>query len=247
MCRVRHLLLPALALAALPSLAAASDDDEIERTWKFTAGHYRYRGDDTTHHGDDVNLRWQRDDTHAWGGVYQDRNVGTQWRGGLDSSWSLCEGLSLQPSVQTASGGFLGGSATVEADAGHWYGLIGWGRTNLKPYFNLNFDPNDAVTLGGGWRGEQGRMIGTTWIADDRLHTGQRHWHLLVHWPTGDRERLSLDLLRKRGQGDTGPVQAWGWTVTYDAPAGWFLRCAHDPKQNFSAQDALRVSLGTRW
>lgn len=239
-------LLPALATAAA-SLAgpAAAGDDDIERTWKFTAGQYRYS--DGNGNGHDANLRWQRDDTHAWAGLYEDRQVGTQFRGGVDGSWEPVEGVSLQPSVQAASGGFFGGSAMLQFGPAQWYGLVGWGRTNLKPYFNLNFDPNDAVTLGAGWRGEGGRMLSTTWIADDRLHTGQRHWHVTARWPLRERERLTLDVLRKRGQGDDGFVRAWGWTVTYDAPAGWFVRCARDPKQNFSSQDALRLSLGTRW
>lgn len=235
-------LLPVLALAVAPFTVNAGDDD-IERTWKLTAGVYRYRDD----RGHDVNLRWQHEDVHAWLGAYEDRRVGRQWRGGLDGSWAAAGGWSVLPSLQAASGGFLGGSATLQFDAATWFGLVGWGRTNLKPYFNLNADPNDAVTLGAGWRGHDGRLLSTTWVADDRLHTGQRHWHLTARWPTGERQRFTVDLLRKRGQGEDGWVQAWGWTATYDAPGGWFVRCARDPKQNFSRQDATRLSLGTRW
>lgn len=244
---MKRLLLPALALlATAPLTVRAASDDDIERTYKLSVGQYRYRGDpDDTGH--DVNLRWQRDDLHLWGGFYEERTFGRQWRGGVDNRWSPLDGLSVQPSLQVASGGFVGGSVLLQIGSERWFGLVGWGRTNLRPYFNLNFDPNDAVTLGAGWHGDGGRSITATWIADDRLHTGQRHAHLIAQWPTGERQRLTLDLLHKRGEGDAGPVHAWGWTATYDAPGGWFVRCARDPKQNFSEQDALRLSLGTRW
>ena len=52
--------------------------------------------------------------------------------------------------------------------------------------------------------------------------------------------------MHKTGQGDDGDVRAWGWSATLDWPA-WFLRLAHDPKQNFSALDADRVSVGVRF
>jgi hypothetical protein len=82
-------------------------------------------------------------------------------------------------------------------------------------------------------------------IADDRLHTGQKDWHLYGRWPVRDM-RLTLDLMHKTGQGDGGPVDVWGWSATWDWPR-WFVRLARDPKQNFSTQDAWRVSTGLRF
>ncbi|MFX8274159.1 hypothetical protein ABTL44_19245, partial [Acinetobacter baumannii] len=61
--------------------------------------------------------------------------------------------------------------------------------------------------------------------------------------------RLTLDLMQKSGLGgDDGSlaVRAWGWSATLDWPA-WFLRLAHDPKQNFSGLDADRLSIGLRF
>lgn len=216
-------------------------EDDAERPLKLTVGAYRYP-DDTGH---DVNLRWQRDDTHLWLGAYEDRGFGTQWRTGIDRNWALQPWLTLQPSLQLASGGFVGGSATLQI-GDPWFGIVGWGRTNLKPYFNLNFDPNDAYTAGLGWHGNDGRSLTATLIADDRLHTGQKHWHLTARWPTVAQQRLTVDLLRKSGQGDDGPVRTWGWSASYDWPV-WFVHCARDPKQNFSDHDALRLSFGRRW
>ncbi|CAM3955324.1 hypothetical protein [Roseateles saccharophilus] len=99
---------------------------------------------------------------------------GHQARTGFDTSLALAENLSLEPSLQAASRGFLGATR---------FGLVGWGRTNLRPYFKLNWDPNDAITVGGGWPGEGGRTLSVTLIADDRLHAHQRDLHFFGRWP----------------------------------------------------------------
>ncbi|MEO8299225.1 MAG: hypothetical protein ABI574_15600 [Burkholderiales bacterium] len=227
--------------ALLMGAACAADDGASARDFKLTFGDYLYHDA----HGQDVNLRWQHGDTHAWLGEYSDASFGRQWRTGIDGAFELAPALQLMPSVQVASGGFVGGSVNVQW--GHpWYVLAGWGRTNLRPYFNLNFDPNDAVTFGAGHQADDGSQIALTLIADDRLHTGQRDWHLQGRWPVWGDQRLTLDLLRKTGLGDGGPVRAWGWTAGWDWPA-WFLRIARDPKQNFSTQDATRLSAGVRF
>ena len=127
-----------------------------------------------------------------------------------------------------------------------FYAQLGLGRTNLKPYVNLNFDPNDAISVVLGWQGEGSRQLSVSVIADDRLGTGQQHHHLTLRWPLADALRLSADLLHKQGQGETGQVNAWGWTLGLDG-AVWFARLAYDPKQNFSAQDARRLSVGLRF
>jgi hypothetical protein len=225
--------------AAAPPCAAF---DASSRPFKLTLGDYRYGG----HDGQDLNLRYQQGDSHAWVGDYRERGFGNQWRAGFDSSVSIGGPFSLQPSAQVAQGGFVGGSLNLQV-GDTWFGLVGIGRTNLKPYFNLNFDPNDAYTLGAGHKGERGDQIALTLIADNRLHTGQRDWHLTGRWPVGDDMRLSIDLLRKSGLADDGPVtEAWGCSITWDF-ASWFLRVAYDPKQNFSAQDATRFAAGLRF
>lgn len=221
-------------------LAQADADDA--RPFKLTIGEYRYRdGGD----GHDLNLRWRRDDTDAWIGVYRDPAFGTQTRAGADTNLVLGGSATLQPSLQIASRGFVGGSLTLQF-GDPWFASLGWGRTNLKPYFNLNFDPNDAITAAFGWHGEGGRLVSLMLVADDRLHTGQKDWHVNARWPLSADLRLTLDLLRKTGEGDGGPVRAWGWSTTLDFPS-WFVRLARDPKQNFSTQDATRLALGIRF
>jgi hypothetical protein len=231
---------------------AAADDAAPAGVFKLTLGDYRYND----FAGHDANLRYRRDSTDAWLGAYHDRGFGTQTRAGLDSSLAPVDWIALQPSLQLASGGFVGGSFNLQlGDA--WYGVLGIGRTNLKPYANLNFDPNDALTFAAGHQTAAGATYSITLIADDRLHTGQRDLHFFGQWPVGRvgpiasiawlaDTRLSVDLMRKRGRGDDGLVRAWAYTLTADFSA-WFVRLARDPKQNFSAQDALRLSAGIRF
>lgn len=229
------------AALAIGAAAAAAQD---QAPFKLTIGSYRLSGDGGHPAGTDVNLRWRDDQRTLWLGVYQDSASGRQWRGGWDANWNLAEAVVLQPSLQAAGGGFVGGSIALQVGS-PWYGQLGFGRTNLRPYANLNFDPNDAITLAAGWQGDGGRQLAVTLIADDRLGTGQKHLHLGGRWPLAG-QRLTFDLLHKRGQGDDGRVDAWGWTLGWDWPRV-FVRLARDPKQNFSAFDAWRLSGGIRF
>ncbi|RQP23787.1 hypothetical protein [Piscinibacter terrae] len=229
-------------LVGLAGSLCAHADEQATRPWKLTLGNYHYSdGSD----GRDTNLRWRRDDTSVWVGAYHDPAFGSQVRTGFDTSISLGGTAQLQPSLQAASRGFFGGSLNLQV-GDPWFAVVGWGRTNLRPYFNLNFDPNDAITLGVGWHGDGGRSLMLSVIADDRLHTGQKDWHLSGRWPVRDDWRLTLDLMRKTGMGDEAEVRAWGWSATIDFPA-WFIRVARDPNQNFSAVDATRVAAGLRF
>ena len=219
---------------------AAAADEPPAGVLKLTVGDYRYASFD----GQDANLRYRRGATDAWFGFYRDPQFGSQSRAGIDTSWTLLDGVALQPSLQLAQGGFRGGSLNLQVGE-RWYGVAGIGRTNLRPYVNLNFDPNDAVTIGAGHQAGNGASYAVTLIADDRLHTGQRDLHFFGQWPVRD-FRISTDVLHKSGRGDAGPVHAWGATLTVDFWT-WFVRVARDPKQNFTAQDALRLVAGVRF
>lgn len=231
-----------LLFTLLPVLFAVPAAWGADGPFKLTVGEYLYSDGSS---GQDANLRWRRDDNSVWVGGYRDPAFGSQARIGADGAIDLGDAVQLQPSLQAATRGFLGGSVNVQVGK-PYYAVIGWGRTNLRPYMNLNFDPNDAVTAGIGWQGEDGRTVSLTVIADDRLHTGQKDWHLYTRWPLPSEWRATVDVMRKLGQGDEGPVHAWGCSVTVDAPS-WFFRLARDPKQNFSALDATRLSAGIRF
>lgn len=235
---------PEAALAADPGVADQTLAPEsglgAGRPWKLTLGDYQYSG----YSGQDLNLRWQRGDTHAWLGAYTDRMFGTQGRAGVDTSVDVGGSVQLQPSLQVATREFVGGSLSVQA-GDRWFALAGIGRTNLKPYFNLNFDPNDALTFGAGHHTSDGSIYTLFVVADDRLHTRQRDWHFNVRIPVSGM-RATLDILRKSGSSDAGYIAAWGFSATWDWPA-CFLRLARDPYQNFSAQSAWRFAGGVRF
>ena len=230
-------LRPTTAGTVTPAAAGSAPES---LSWKLTAGAYNY----SNYVGTDVNLRWREDDTSAWLGAYSDRVFGTQVRVGVDTSWSLAPYVQLQPSLQAASQGFIGGSITLQV-GGEWYGLAGFGRTDSRPYFNLNFDPNDAVTVGAGHHAENGISYLLFVVADDRFHTGQRDWHANVQLPFGS-SHATLDVLRKSGLTDIGPITGWGFSANWDWPR-CFVRIAYDPYQNFSSQNAWRFVAGLRF
>jgi hypothetical protein len=208
--------------------------------WKLTVGDYNYRD----YSGVDVNLRWRGHDSDAWIGTYHDPQFGTQSRAGVDTAIALATHVQLQPSLQIATQGFVGGSLNVQVGE-VWYAFAGLGRTNLKPYFNLNFDPNDAVTYGVGHQNERGAIYSVFVIADNRLGTDQEDWHFNVRLPI-EASRATMDVMYKQGLSDVGRITAWGYSGTYDWP-NWFIRFARDPYQNFSAQSAWRIAIGIRF
>jgi hypothetical protein len=213
---------------------------------KVTLGRYFVQGDGGAD-GTDLNLRYLREDTSVWIGAYRDRDFGSEVRAGVQTSWRPWAhvDVSLAPVLQVASGGFLGGSLTLEVGA-PWFVQFGVGRTNLKPFVNLNFDPSDALTAVIGWRNDKVGTYALTLVRDDRLGTGQQNVHLNGEWLLPGDQRLTLDLLRKVGRGDGEEVHATGFTVTW-ALTHWFVRLAFDPKQNFSNSDVTRVSTGWRF
>jgi hypothetical protein len=230
----------ALGLALIIATGGAQADAPAPPPWKLTFGEYAY----ANYAGSDVNLRWRADGTSAWVGAYRDSVFGSQVRVGADTAVNFGEYLQLQPSIQAATPGFVGGSLNIQA-GNTWYGLVGFGRTDARTYFNLNFDPNDAVTVGGGHHAANGISYLVFVVADDRFHTGQRDWHANVQIPFGE-SHATFDLLRKSGLSDAGPITGWGFTANWDWPK-WFLRLAYDPYQNFSAQNAWRFATGVRF
>ncbi|MBL8309091.1 MAG: hypothetical protein JNL19_01585 [Burkholderiales bacterium] len=191
----------------------------------------------------DVNLRHSSDYGNAWLGYFRAPAIeARQWRAGWDRSFG--EAVRLQPSVQVASGGFVGGSLNVETGS-TWVAGAGLGRTNLRPYYNLNFDPNDSWTLLAAYRADGGRSLSASYVRDNRQNPDQQHFHLTLREPVGESRRLTVDVLYKRGLVDGSRIARAGATVTWDW-AKYFVRLAYDPKTNFTLDDAWRLSVGIR-
>ena len=211
--------------------------------YKFTPTFYRTTNVTPAY---DLNLRGIRDAHTAWVGFYQRSNEFQQLRFGYENTLELPFGR-VVPSLQYATRGFLGGSVTAEIGE-RYFGLLGFGRTNLKDYFNLNFDPNDMVLFGAGTRALPNTTLTLFQIKDDRLGTGQRVTHLTARTKPDDKTRWTVDVFHKEGRPDASGewVRGTGVTVTYDF-GRYFARVASDPHVNFSGNHMVRAAFGLRF
>jgi len=232
-------------LLALPVAHADAPAASGEASWAFklTPSYYA-----TTHEKDavDINLRANNGPHALWLGYYQRGNEFEQTRTGYEYTAQLPY-VQLVPSLQLASHGFAGGSLNAQI-GDSVYGLIGFGRTNTRDYYNLNFDPNDAITFGLGTRLVPRSNISLFTVKDDRLHTGQTVTHLVWRMSPDEHQRWTVDLSSKRGRASAQDEMVSGGAVavTYDYK-DIFLRLAFDKKVNFTPDDQTRVSLGVRF
>jgi len=235
-----------LACAALSCMHAHADDgDAAEGGAKFKLTPAWYDNSDGNDAWD-VNLRADVGDQKAWLGQYQDQQHFRQTRAGYeydpDFGW-----VNLSLSAQAATRGFLGGSAQANV-GGDTYVIVGFGRTNLKPYYNLNFDPNDAITLGFGSNvllphGEMSLYQ----VRDDRLHTQQRVTHALLKYHLSELSRLTVDANYKHGLADDrAMVHGYGLALEYDYRQV-FCKLARERAVNFTHVQQTRVAVGLRF
>lgn len=232
----------ALSGSALSLQAQAAGPDEEKISFKLTP---TYFSSSSGNNALDLNLRGAIGAHTAWLGQYRDKAGLVQARTGYENRQDF--GLVRTVlSIQLASGGFAGGSVSAEL-GGETYAIAGWGRTNLRNYYNLNFDPNDAITLGLGTRVFPQTELSVFQVRDDRLNTHQRVTHAVARYKASDAERWTVDISYKSGLTDTTmQVQGYGLSVTYDF-GNYFARLARDPYANFSEASQTRFSLGLRF
>lgn len=212
-------------------------------TFKLTPSYYV-----TTHTKDaiDLNLRANYGPHAIWLGHYRRDSEFEQTRSGYEYTAQISF-VQLVPSLQLASRGFVGGS--INAQIGdEIYALLGFGRTNLRDYYNLNFDPNDSILYGLGTTLLPKSTISLYTIKDDRLATGQAVTHVFWHMVPNDQQRWSVDLSSKHGRANAYGEYVSGnaLTVTYDY-RGKFFRLAKDRKVNFTTEDQTRLTVGLRF
>jgi hypothetical protein len=221
--------------------AQSVDSENAKPTYKLTFGSYSFS---ETGSATDINLRHTDAFGDTWLGYYQSpRRDEHQGRAGWDNTFELGP-VRVTPSAQVASRGYLNGSVGVETGAS-WFVGAGFGRTNLKPNWNLNFDPNDSWTVAAGWRAD-GESIALQWVRDNRENPDQRHLHAVYRKSLPNGQRVTLDILHKRGLVDGESVRKTGASLTYDWPR-FFIRLAFDPKVNFTNEDMWRLGVGTRF
>lgn len=232
----------ALLLLCCAAGAAHGDNDNDKLAIKLTPSWYQSSEGNNAW---DFNLRANTGPHAAWIGYYTEHSGARQTRTGYEYTENFRNGHIVW-SAQAASGGFLGGSATLQV-GDPFYLIAGFGRTNLRNYYNLNFDPNDAITLGAGTGIIPHTDLSLYQIRDDRLGTGQRVTHLYAHVNLTDDDRISVDGTYKRGLTDDGSyVHGHGLTLTYNH-RHYFFRIAHDPYANFGSATQNRFSFGVTY
>lgn len=235
------LLILATAASAVAAADQASPADIKPPPTEFKLTTSWYRASDRNH-ANDINLRGRAGDHTAWVGIYRDHQSTQQMRTGYEFTQRF-DTAQIVWSVQAAGGGFVGSSVNAQiGDA--TYAIAGFGRTNLRNYYNLNFDPNDAITIGVGHHLNSDTDVSLYQVRDDRLPTRQRMTHLYLHQNLSDGMRYSIDASYKSGLNSDGNfITGYGLTVTL-AQHDYFVRLAHDPYANFGSVRQTRVSLG---
>lgn len=236
-----------LLVCLVAARGAAADEPTTETpspppSNKLTLAYYDFSSGKA---GEDINLRHAFRSSTVWIGNYRQNDGFNQARSGYEydyhGGW-----LTVVPSVQVATHRFLG--ATLYGEVGRrFFGIAGTGRTNLQPYWNLGFDPNDYIQFGGGYRDHGGNTVSVSTIHDNRLGTGQSNTHLFVRRYLPDSWRLTVDVVREHGNGDDG-LEVRGWAVSVDVDwRRWFLRVAEDPHVNYTPDRQLRIATGIRF
>lgn len=244
----------AAALAAAGAARAFDESADGERTlppspdetiaWKLTTTYYSTTNEKGA---GDVNLRGNYGPHTGWVGYYDQPGEFRQARVGYEYTFRL-PAVQAVLSAQYASQGFLGGSVAA-AVGGDVYGLIGVSRTNERPYFNLNFDPNDAWIFGVGAKLPHDSSVLLYQIRGEWAAAGQRVTHAVYRMRPWPEVRLGVDAFYKSGplEGDEGgTVRAGGIAIAADYKS-WFARIAWDPKVNFTPNDMVRIAVGVRF
>jgi hypothetical protein len=236
------------AAAVVPCLAppAWADGEPAEPPFKLTIGAYRVSGGGLPPGpGLDMNLRYTYGDGNVWVGWFRSPVLDfAQPRVGWDHTFTLGP-VRLLPSLQAASGGFVGGSLAVET-GDSWFIGAGLGRTNLRNYANLNFDPNDSYTVYGGYKWPDGTALSLSLIRDNRMNPDQQDVHLVYRVPLPDRQRPDRRSAGQAGHGGR-PVHSPHGPHRHLRLAALVRSRGLRPKVNFTPQNMVRLSFGTRF
>jgi hypothetical protein len=193
----------------------------------------------------DFNLRRRIGPAVAWAGVFLDRHGPGQGRIGAEYDVQH-EGVLVVPTLNLGTNGLVAGSLYSELGR-RVYAIAGYAVTNLKPFYNLSFDPNDSVQVGLGWHVSTFDRLVAFSILDVRLHTRQQDTHVLWRHKLSPRDGITFDGLFKSGRTDAGTyVRAFGLGVYYDRPRAFF-KAYWDPYVNFSNDNMLRMGAGLKF
>ncbi|NEX64489.1 hypothetical protein [Noviherbaspirillum galbum] len=239
---MKHAALLLIACAAFCGSAGA-EEEGTKIDYKLTGSYYHAsNGNDA----EDINLRATVGDSNYWIGHYREKDGFAQSRLGMDTRFDLHELLraSISPEIGTLGYKSLNLGAEV---GGETYAILGIGRTNLRPCFNLNFDPCDAITVGVGTRAIKNMDINLFAVIDDRLDTQQRVTHLNWRYRIAKGQRLTIGLVYKSGFTDENVyIHGRGLMLGYDYN-DFFFRISRDEYAGFSNVHLTRFAGGMRF
>lgn len=110
--------------------------------------------------------------------------------------------------------GCLAAYGSLSLKAGDTWSAGVWsGSTNLRNYANLNFDPNEGLMESCGYRWTDNHSIALQIVRDNRLNPDQQNVHLVYRTPINGGDRLTLDLLKKKGWWQACRLAALGYRL----------------------------------
>jgi hypothetical protein len=231
-----------VAVCAIALLASTPAHAQVQNyQGKLTFG--VYTSDERT--TADVNVRYSAGNWTGWLGWYGPQSDVDQGRAGLEYDLRRRR-MVLIPSIQAAAASFVGGSIYSEIGQAV-YAIVGVSRTDLKPYVNLNFDPNESWQLGAGAHFGRADTVAAFTIWDNRLHTAQQNSHVVVRHSFAGPHRVTLDASYKSGRGDTGTFVRGMAVATEVDWHRWFVKAARDAHVNYSAATMWRFGGGMRF
>ena len=153
----------------------------------------------------------------------------------------------LVPTIEVATTKAVSGSLYSELGAGNTIAIVGVSRTNLKSFFDLFWDPSDAVQLGVGHKLSSYDRIQAYSIIDVRLHTGQQNTHVVYRHKLNANDGITFDAVFKSGHEDSGRfIRTVGIGTYYDRPK-WFWKVYYDPHVNFTSHTMVRTGIGLKF
>jgi hypothetical protein len=152
----------------------------------------------------------------------------------------------LVPTLEVSTTRAMAGSLYSEMGA-KTYAIAGVSRTNLRPFFDLFWDPGDSLEFGVGHKiSDYDRISGYT-IFDVRLHTHQQNTHVVWRHKINVNNGITFDGLFKSGRGDDGSyIRKVGLGVYYDRPK-WLWKLYYDPRVNFTNRTMVRSGIGLKF
>lgn len=230
---------------SLSATAQQSSSDDGGAAWSFKLTPSVYATQHETSAAD-VNLRGNSGNHTTWVGQYVRGNQYQQTRWGYEYNANFDWGQ-MVPSLQLATKGFAGASLNFQI-GGPTYLITGFGRTNLKDYYNLTFDPNDSYVIGFGSKLINKHVFNLFVVKDNRLNTGQSVTHAVWRWQVNGSERWVMDVSHKSGSLSQvlAVVNGNALSISYDFDQH-FVKLAKEQKVNFTDHDQVRISAGFRF